>query len=139
MYFLKTQDSFDAAHFLKDYQGKCKNIHGHRWKVIVEIKREDLEKSGPKRGMVVDFADLKQELKDICDKLDHSLIYEKGSLKDATLEALKAEDFRMVELDFVPTAENFSEYFYRLMQGKGFDVKRVEVYETPNNCAAYEE
>ncbi len=59
MYFLRTEDSFDAAHFLKGYEGKCSNIHGHRWKVIVEVKGEDLKQEGPKRGMVVDFSDLK--------------------------------------------------------------------------------
>ena len=38
MYYLKTEQSFDAAHFLKGYAGKCHNLHGHRWRVIVEIQ-----------------------------------------------------------------------------------------------------
>ena len=42
MFFLKTEQSFDAAHFLKDYQGKCKNLHGHRWRVVVEIQGTQL-------------------------------------------------------------------------------------------------
>ena len=37
MYYLKTEAAFDSAHFLKDYQGKCKNLHGHRWRVIISI------------------------------------------------------------------------------------------------------
>ena len=85
------------------------------------------------------YFDLKNALKDICDDFDHSLIYEKGSLKGATIAALQAEEFRMIEVGFRPTAEHFSKYFYELMSAKGFPIHRVEVYETPNNVAAYEE
>ena len=119
MYYLKTESSFDSAHFLKGYAGKCRNLHGHRWRVVVEIAAD--------------------QLKDICDDFDHSLIYEKGSLKGATIAALQAEEFRMIEVGFRPTAEHFSKYFYELMSAKGFPIHRVEVYETPNNVAAYEE
>ena len=139
MYFLRTKASFDAAHFLKDYEGKCKNIHGHRWKVIVEIAKETLETEGPKRGMVLDFGDLKAVLKELCNELDHSLIYESGSLKKTTVQALQEEDFRMIEVPFIPTAENFAKYFYDRMKEQKIPVHRVEVYETPNNFAAYEE
>ena len=139
MYFLRTKASFDAAHFLKDYEGKCKNIHGHRWKVIVEIAKEALETEGPKRGMVLDFGDLKAVLKELCNELDHSLIYESGSLKKTTVQALQEEDFRMIEVPFIPTAENFAKYFYDRMKEQQIPVHRVEVYETPNNFAAYEE
>ena len=139
MYFLRTKASFDAAHFLKDYEGKCKNIHGHRWKVIVEITKETLETEGPKRGMVLDFGDLKAVLKELCNELDHNLIYESGSLKKTTVQALQEEDFRMIEVPFIPTAENFAKYFYDRMKEQQIPVHRVEVYETPNNFAAYEE
>ena len=61
------------------------------------------------------------------------MIYEKGSLKGATIAALQAEEFRMIEVGFRPTAEHFSKYFYELMSEKGFPIHRVEVYETPNN------
>ena len=139
MYFLRTEESFDSAHFLKDYHGKCRNIHGHRWRVIVEITMEEVKQDGQERGMLVDFSDLKAVLKEICDRMDHSLIYEKGSLKETTIAALKDEDFHLIETDFRPTAENFSRYFYHLIKEKQYPVHRVEVYETPNNFAAYEE
>ncbi len=139
MYYLKTESAFDAAHFLKDYEGKCRNIHGHRWRVVAEIQGEKLSEERQERGMLVDFSELKKMLKGACDALDHSLIYEKGSLKEKTLEALREEDFRLNEVPFRPTAENFSEYFYRVLQDKGFSVHRVDVYETPNNCASYGE
>ena len=139
MYTLKTEQSFDSAHFLADYVGKCRNIHGHRWRVIIEIQGDALLESGEKRGMLVDFGDLKNDLKKLADELDHSLIIESGSLKDETMEALRDEEFRIVEFPFRPTAENFAKYFYDRMSGLGYRVREAVVYETPNNCASYSE
>ena len=139
MYTLKTEQSFDSAHFLADYVGKCRNIHGHRWRVIIEIQGDALLTSGEKRGMLVDFGDLKNDLKKLADELDHSLIIESGSLKDATMEALRDEEFRIVEFQFRPTAENFAKYFYDRMIDLGYRVREAVVYETPNNCASYSE
>ena len=50
MYTLKTEHSFDSAHFLSGYEGKCSNIHGHRWRVVMEIMDNKLEKEGQLRG-----------------------------------------------------------------------------------------
>ncbi|SFG20368.1 6-carboxytetrahydropterin synthase QueD [Oribacterium sp. WCC10] len=138
MFYLKSEASFDAAHFLKDYEGKCRNIHGHRWRVVVEIKGDKLSEDTQTRGMLIDFSDLKKAVKDMCDFFDHSLIYEKDSLKEATIAALTDEHFRLNEVPFRPTAECFSKYFYETLSDKGFTVHRVEVYETPTNCACYE-
>lgn len=139
MFYIKSEESFDSAHFLKDYQGKCSNLHGHRWRVVVEVQGKTLREDRQNRGMVFDFGDLKSVLKEMCDYLDHSLIYEEGSLKEKTVEALKEEDFRLISVGFRPTAENFSRYFYEEIKNRGFLVHRVDVYETPNNCASYEE
>lgn len=49
MYTLKVEHSFDSAHFLYGYEGKCRNIHGHKWKVEVEIKAENLLQNGQLR------------------------------------------------------------------------------------------
>ncbi len=138
MFTISTEASFDAAHFLKGYNGKCHNLHGHRWRVVVFAQKEQLCEDEQNRGMVFDFSELKDVLKAMADDLDHSLIYETGSLKEKTVEALKEEDFRMNEVPFRPTAENFSKYFYDEITAKGYDVRRVDVYETPNNCASYE-
>ncbi len=139
MYTLKTSASFDSAHFLKGYEGKCSNIHGHRWTVELEVASENLETEGQCRGMIVDFSTLKNDLGGLVDYLDHSLIIEKGSLKEKIMEVLKEEDFRIIEVDFRPTAENFAQYFYREMADKGYKVTKSTVYETPNNCASYSE
>lgn len=139
MYYLKTEHSFDSAHFLSDYEGKCRNIHGHRWRVVIEVKSLTLKTDKQSEGMVVDFGKLKEDLKEEIESFDHALIIEKNSLKAATLDALKEEGFRIIQVDFRTTAENFSKYFYDRMVKKGYQAKSAAVYETPNNCASYEE
>lgn len=139
MYTLISEASFDSAHFLANYNGKCKNIHGHRWTIKIEIFSKTLEKTGSTRGMIIDFGDLKKELKNIADYFDHGLIIEKNSMRNTTLEALKEDNFKIIEVNFRPTAENFSKYFFDYFKNKNFNVKQITVFETPNNCATYSE
>lgn len=129
MYLITSESSFDAAHFLTNYEGKCKNIHGHRWRVVVTIKGELTN------GMLVDFGDFKKDIKDLCDYFDHSFIVEKGSL-DKKLFDLLNKQFVLRVVEFRTTAENFSKYIFEEMSKK-YSVKEVCVYETPNNCARY--
>ena len=138
MYKLQVKASFDSAHFLKGYEGKCSNLHGHRWNVVAEIAAEDVQTEGQCRGMVLDFSDVKKALGAEADRLDHSLLIEEGSLRPATLAALKEENFRILEFPFRPTAENFAKHFYTYLAGEGFLVCAVRVFETPQNCASYE-
>jgi 6-pyruvoyltetrahydropterin/6-carboxytetrahydropterin synthase len=137
MYIIRTEQTFDSAHFLAGYDGKCRNIHGHCWRVVIEVAQEQLNEDGQTRGMIVDFAQLKKDLKQEADYLDHSLIMESGTLREKTLEALGEEGFRIVQVPFRPTAEHFAKYFYNRMTQKGYLVKKSVVYETANNCAAY--
>ena len=137
MYTLQTGASFDSAHFLKGYEGKCSNIHGHRWTVEVTVAAKDVAAEGQTRGMIVDFKTLKDDLNTLTDELDHKLIVEEGSLKERTMEALLEEEFAIVEVPFRPTAENLAQYFYDEMEEKEYQVVLVKVYETPNNCAGY--
>lgn len=139
MYLLRTEACFDSAHFLAGYEGKCRNIHGHRWTVEVQVKSEELNEQGQTRGMIVDFADLKKNLAKLTDAMDHCLIIETGSLKEKTVEALQEENFRIVALPFRPTAENLSRYFYEEIRKLGYNVYQVSVYETPRNIATYME
>ncbi len=137
MYTIKAKQHFDSAHFLYGYEGKCRNIHGHRWEVETEVYSESLQSDGQCRGMVIDFGDLKRDLKEIADYFDHCLIMERGTLKESTLDALLSENFRVVEVDFRPTAENFAKFIFDEMSKKGYKVRCATVYETPDNCAAY--
>jgi 6-pyruvoyltetrahydropterin/6-carboxytetrahydropterin synthase len=138
MYSLRTEHSFDSAHFLAGYEGKCSNIHGHRWQVVIEVKSLTLQTNQQLKGMLVDFAQLKKDIKEEVDVLDHAFIIEKNTLKPKTVEALEEEGFQIIMLDFRPTAENMAKYFYDRMEHRGYQVKSATVYETPNNCASYE-
>ena len=137
MYQLTTEHSFDSAHFLAGYDGKCSNLHGHRWRVLLTVQSETLREDRQQKGMCVDFAELKKDLRTELDALDHVLIIEQGSLRESTMKALQEEKFQVVEMPFRPTAENFARYFYELFTLKGYPVAKVEVYETPNNSAVY--
>ena len=138
MFKLETSASFDSAHFLMGYKGKCANIHGHHWVAQVSIFGDELTAQGEKRGMLIDFSDLKKAVRELCDSLDHTLIYEKGSLKDSTVAALREEGFSLTQVDFRPTAENFARFFHESLCSRGLPVKTVKIYETPDNCAVFE-
>ncbi len=138
MYLLKTSAAFDSAHFLAGYCGKCANLHGHRWVIEVTAGADALQPAGEKRGMVMDFGDLKAAVRALADAYDHALIYEEGSLKPETVTALRTEQFRLIAVPYRPTAENFAKAFYEHLTAQGIPVQRVTVYETPENCAAYE-
>lgn len=138
MYQLTTEHSFDSAHFLAGYTGKCANLHGHRWRVLLTVESEKLQTDQQHDGMCVDFAELKADLHNLLDSMDHILIIEKGSLMPETSQALQAEGFPILELPFRPTAENFAKYFYDYFIQMQYRVAQVQVYETPNNCATYQ-
>lgn len=139
MYSLKTTAAFDSAHFLYGYNGKCRNIHGHHWVIEAEITGHELQNSGEQKDMLIDFSDFKHIVKSLADSYDHSLIYEKGSLKNKTLEALREENFHLIELSCRPTAENFARLFFDTLKQNGLPISKITVYETPENGACYEE
>ena len=116
MYKIRIEESFDSAHFLAGYEGKCSNLHGHRWRIVMEAKAETLHEDGQLRGMVMDFGDIRRDLKELADSYDHAFIYESGTLKPLTVQALQEEHFRLIEVPFRPTAENFSKFFYELFR-----------------------
>lgn len=139
LYKLKTSYHFDSAHFLQGYDGKCSNIHGHRWHTEAVISGENLIETGTKRGMLVDFGDFKRDLREICDYFDHSLIFEQPAIDKKLLDVLNTEKFRLVPLDCRPTAENLARIIYCKLKNKGYNVYEVTVYESPENGASYSE
>lgn len=139
MYYLTAKADFDSAHFLKGHEGKCSNIHGHRWTIQAKIASETLIIDGPSDGMILDFSDFKSVLRKLADDMDHKLIIEKGTLKETTLNALLDEEFKIIEVDFRPTAENFAKYVFDVLKSHGLPMSEVLVFETPDNCAIYSE
>lgn len=137
MYGLKTEASFDSAHFLTDYYGKCENLHGHRWRAVVNLEADGLQEEGTMKDMVLDFGVFKQAVRGLADELDHTFLVEEGSLSDETVACLEAEGFRLTVLPFRTTAENLARYFCERLIDQGLPVSQVDMYETPNNCARY--
>lgn len=139
MYYLTAKADFDSAHFLLGHKGKCSNIHGHRWQIVAKIGEKTLIDGGEADGMILDFANFKKILRGLADEFDHKLIIERDSLKPTTLKALEDENFKIIILDFRPTAENLAKYFFDKLKENGLPMKSLEMYETPDNCAIYEE
>ena len=137
MYGLKTEAAFDSAHFLADYYGKCENLHGHRWRVVVYLQQEQLQEEGTMRDMVLDFGVFKASVRALAEELDHTFLVEEGTLQQATMDALEGEGFSLTVLPFRTTAENLARYFAERLMGEGLPVSRVDMYETPNNCAIW--
>lgn len=137
MYIIRSEAHFDAAHFLAGHDGKCKNIHGHRWVIEAEVAAEQLIEEGPLRGMVSDFALLKNDLKEIADRFDHTFIYEDGTLWEETLTALEKQGFALIKVPFRPTAEHLAEHVYELLEAHGYQVLETAVNESPHNRAVY--
>ena len=137
MYGLKSESSFDGAHFLTDYYGKCENLHGHRWRVVAYLKQQDLQVEGTMKDMVVDFGEFKRILRAATAELDHTFLVEEGSLKPQTIACLEDEGFTLSILPFRTTAENLARYFAQKLIDKGLPVSQVDCYETPLNCASY--
>lgn len=125
MFQIRVKADFAAAHFLRDYHGKCENLHGHNYKVYAHVQGKNLDEG----GMLLDFTELKIALKAVCEKLDHT---------------------NLNDIDFFeqnPSAERIAMYIYKgiiekipaLM--KSDDEKAylyaIDVFETENNRARY--
>ena len=92
MFTLVAECSFDAAHFLHGYKGKCSNIHGHRWRVIVEIYSDALSEETHTRGMIVDFDTLKEDIKkEVVIVEDESMNYDVAQYKRLTKDLKNLE------------------------------------------------
>ena len=137
MYELKTEACFDSAHFLTDYYGKCENLHGHRWRMVVYIMTDELQEESTMKDMVLDFGVFKRVVRSLADELDHTFLVEEGSLKPQTVAALEGEGFSLTVLPFRTTAENLARYTYDRLCDQGLPVSRIDLYETPMNCATY--
>ena len=99
--------TFDMAHALLGYDGLCKNIHGHSYTLVVTIKGTPIpDHSSPKNGMLIDFKDLKNIVKqNIVDKLDHALVLNADTPKDL-MEMLQKNYDKIVITPYQPTTEN---------------------------------
>lgn len=100
--------NFEAAHALYGYDGKCKNIHGHSYKLFVTVKGSPIQEvNHPKFGMVIDFSDIKKIVKsEVEDYFDHSILLNINSPHKDLGEKLIAEGHKVIFTDYQPSCEN---------------------------------
>ncbi len=124
MFEVAVERSFSAGHSLREYKGKCENVHGHNYKVRVTLEGERLASN----GLLVDFVEMKKHLMTIIDRLDHQFIND-------------LQPFTVIN----PSAENLAKYFYDELSsklgeiGSGVPVRiaEVRIWETDTSIAAY--
>ena len=135
------QFSFEMAHALRNYDGLCRNIHGHSYKMDITLAGQPLQDdSSPKNGMVMDFGDLKKLVnEEIISLLDHALVL--NAKTDAQLvDVLKHNYEKIVTVDFQPTPENLLEFIAAKIQSRlPNDVKLscVRLRETDTSYAEW--
>ena len=102
------QFSFETGHALYGYDGKCKNVHGHSYKLSVTvIGTPILDQSNVKFGMVIDFTDLKKIVKEeIVDHFDHATVFNKNTPHIELANELKSREHHVILVDYQPTSEN---------------------------------
>jgi 6-pyruvoyltetrahydropterin/6-carboxytetrahydropterin synthase len=110
--------SFEMAHALFNYDGPCKNIHGHSYVLEVTILGNPfLSKGHPKDGLVIDFSDLKKIVqKEIIDQMDHALVLNEYS-PDKLTENLSAGYEKVIVFPFQPSCENLLIHFKNKLSG----------------------
>ena len=99
--------TFETGHALYGHDGKCKNIHGHSYKLSVTVLGKPvLDSNNPKFGMIMDFSDLKKIVKEeIVDRFDHATIFNKNTPHIKLANNLKSLGHNVVLVDYQPTSE----------------------------------
>ena len=116
MFKIKVTDKFSSAHNLRNYDGKCENLHGHTWKVEITLAGGSLDE----QGMLCDFKIAKKYLREITDYLDHQHIN-------------KLKPFDKLN----PTAENISKFFFDKLKLNLQNIVKVSIWESDNARAIY--
>ncbi|CAM1358182.1 6-carboxytetrahydropterin synthase QueD [Tenacibaculum soleae] len=101
------QFSFETGHALYGYDGKCKNVHGHSYKLSVTVSGQPItDVSNVKYGMVIDFGDLKKiVIEEIVDVFDHATVFNQNTPHVELAKELKARDHHVILVDYQPTSE----------------------------------
>lgn len=124
MYRLQVKAHFDAAHYIRDYPGKCSRMHGHRWEVEVVLEGEELDEM----NILVDFSLVKKALTTLLDDLDHYIINKQLNEKNVTAEFLAKWIWERFKEE--------SPKWYKLEYGR-VRLARVTVWEGPDCCVKY--
>jgi 6-pyruvoyltetrahydropterin/6-carboxytetrahydropterin synthase len=131
MYRVTREISFCYGHRLLNYDGKCQHLHGHNGRAVIVLEAAELDD----RGMLVDFADIKQKVQRWIDEnLDHNMLLCRD---DPILPVLQAHGERVFVMGDNPTAENIARLIFERTVAAGLPVVEVVVWETEKCHAAY--
>ncbi|MBQ2843320.1 MAG: 6-carboxytetrahydropterin synthase [Alistipes sp.] len=138
---LTKEFSFEAAHALGGYDGPCREIHGHSYRLFVTIKGEpSTDPMNPKQGMVMDFGVLKKIVhEEIISRFDHALVLRSTADKEL-LKLLTAQFDNLIEVDYQPTCENMLDDFSRRIIGRlpeGVTLHSLRLHETASSYAEW--
>ncbi|EER47132.1 6-pyruvoyltetrahydrobiopterin synthase [Actinobacillus minor NM305] len=138
MFKIAKEFSFDMAHMLDGHDGKCQNLHGHTYKLQVEVTG-NLHLEGAKRGMVMDYSDLKALVKQhILDPMDHAFIYDLQSDKETKVAQLLMDlDSKVYGIPSRTTAEEMAKYIFEKLANVGLPVSLIRLWETPTSYCEY--
>lgn len=132
---------FEMAHTLYEYDGLCRNIHGHSYNLEVTLIGNPRNEAGhPKDGMVIDFSDLKDIVRtEIVSRFDHALMVS-HLVPEGQLELLQKTTDRLILVDFQPTSENIVAYIAQILQQhlpSGVSLYSIRLYETVTSFAEW--
>lgn len=133
MYSLRKTFDVSMGHRLSKHEGKCKNIHGHNIKIMVQVCSETLNDN----GMVIDFSEFKKAVETIIDYWDHTYFQNKSDFYQ-----IPEELFKVIKLPEEPTAENLCKYLYSNLRSrlpKNINVSFVRIWENDSSMAQYDE
>lgn len=138
---LTKEFSFEAAHALGGYDGPCREIHGHSYRLFVTIKgTPSRDEQNPKQGMVMDFGVLKKIVhEEIISRFDHALVLRSTADKEL-LKLLTAQFDNLIEVDYQPTCENMLDDFSRRIIGRlpeGVTLHSLRLHETASSYAEW--
>jgi 6-pyruvoyltetrahydropterin/6-carboxytetrahydropterin synthase len=118
VYQISVEQHFDAAHFLRGYQGKCEKIHGHRYRVVLKVEASGLNDI----GLAYDFVELKKHLSEVIARFDHTCLNDEAPFDEIN-----------------PSAENIAADIYKQLKKRLAQVaiSSIEVWESPQTGVIY--
>ncbi|MBM4444341.1 MAG: 6-carboxytetrahydropterin synthase QueD [Chloroflexi bacterium] len=121
MYEVAVEADFDAAHYLRGYEGKCENVHGHRFRVKARVRTKGTDAV----GMAYDFTKLRRQLGEVVGRLDHVCLNE-------------TPPFDKIN----PSSENIASTIFAELQGmlggRGLRLHSIQVWESPHSSVVYQ-
>ena len=139
---LTKEFSFESAHALEGYDGKCRHIHGHSYRLYVTVIGQPIDDpANPKYGMVMDFGELKSLVnEEVVDRMDHAFVMRRTESADAVDKTLREGFGNVVLVDYQPTCENMLADFAERLLGalpEEIELYSLRLHETATSYAEW--